>query len=76
MIKKLFTTLYADRNMLYYNKDSGDAIFYCSEMGSLSIDVNNTIYLDDTNFDEDAPETIIHIRLLDWCIKFEKHKAL
>ena len=54
--------------MLYYNKDSGDAIFYCSEMGSLSIDVNNTIYLDDTNFDEDAPETIIHIRLLDWCI--------
>ena len=32
--------------------------------------------LDDTNYDEDDPETIIHIRLLDLHIKFEKRKAL
>ena len=32
-------------------------------MDILSIDRNN-INLDDTNYDEDDPETIIHIRLL------------
>ena len=29
-----------------------------------------------TNYDEDDPETIIHVRLLVWHIKFEKRKAL
>ena len=38
-------------------------------MGILNIDLNN-INLDDTNYDEDDPETIIHIRLLAWQIKF------
>ena len=32
-------------------------------MDILSIDLNN-INLDDTNYDEDDPETIIYIRLL------------
>ena len=27
MIKKLFTGQYADENILYFNEDSGDAIF-------------------------------------------------
>ena len=55
--------------------DSGDAVFSCNEMDILSIDLNN-IELDDTNYDEDEPETIIHIKLLTWHIKFEKIKAL
>ena len=41
-------------------------------MGILNIDLNN-INLDN-NFDEDV--TIVHIRLLDWHIKFEKSKLL
>ena len=41
--------------------------FFCNETGILSID---------TNYDEDNPETIIHIRLLAWHIKFEKCKSL
>ena len=32
-------------------------------MGIYSVDLNN-INLDDTNYDENEPETIIHIRLL------------
>ena len=28
------------------------------------------------NYNEDAPETIIHIRLLTWHIRFKKRKAL
>ena len=35
----------------------------------------NNINLDDSNHDEDDPETIIHIRLLAWHIEFEKSKT-
>ena len=68
MIIKLFTALYADENMLYFNEDS------CNEMGILNIDLNNISL--DNNFDEDEPDTIILIRLLGWHIKFEKRKEL
>ena len=44
-------------------------------MGILSIDLNN-VNLDNTNYNEDDPETIIHVRLLAWYSKFEKRKAL
>ena len=74
MIKKLLTALYANDNILNFNEDFGDAVFFCNEMGILSKDLNN-INLDDTNYDEDNPETIIDIRLLAWHIKFEKCKA-
>ena len=32
LIKKLFTDLYTDENIFYFNEGSGDAIFYCNEM--------------------------------------------
>ena len=44
-------------------------------MGIVSIYLNN-INLDDTNYHEDDPETIIHTRLLALHIKFEQRKAL
>ena len=43
-------------------------------MGILNIDLNNIDL--DNNFDEDDPDTIIHIRLLAWYIKLEKPKEL
>ena len=75
MIKKFLTALYAYNNIFYFNEDSGDVIFSCYIMGILSIDLNN-INLGETDCDEDDPETIIHIRLLTWHIKFEKRKEL
>ena len=36
---------------------------YCNEMGILNIDLND-INTDSTNYDEDDPETNIHMRLL------------
>ena len=42
-------------------------------MDILSIDLNN-FSLDDANYDDDNPETIIHIRIFTW--HFEKRKAL
>ena len=66
MIKELFTPLYAVENILYFNEDFGNTIFFCNGMGILNIDLYN-INLD--NFDEDDPDTIILIRLLTWQIK-------
>ena len=70
MIKKLYTVLYADENILYFNKDSGNAVFSCHEMSILNIDLIN-INLNN-NFDEDDPDTVFLTRLLDRHIKFEK----
>ena len=42
-------------------------------MGIPNIDLNN-INLDNPNYGEDDPDTIILIRILAWHIKFEKCK--
>ena len=44
-------------------------------MVTLSVNLNN-INLDDTNYEENDPDTIILIRLLAWHIKFEKCSEL
>ena len=75
MIKKVFTALYGDENIPYFNEDSSDVVFCCNEMSFLSVNLNN-ITLDDTNCEEDDPDVIINVRLLAWQIKFEKHKEL
>ena len=63
MIKKLSTDLYADENILYFNEESSNAIINCNEMRILNIDLH-CINLDDNNFDEDGPDTVILIRRL------------
>ena len=73
MIKKLFTALHADENILYFNEDSSNFLFSSNEMRILNIDLNN-INLDDINYEEDDPDAIILIRRLTWYIKFEKRK--
>ena len=55
MIKKLFTALYADENMLYFNEDSVDAIFNYDEMGMVNIDLNINL---DNNFEEEDPNIL------------------
>ena len=39
--------------------------FFSDEIGILSVNCNN-VDLDDGNFDEDDPETIIRVRLMAW----------
>ena len=46
--------MYADENILYFNEDSGDAVFNYHEMGIFNI-LNNTNL--DNNFDEGDPDT-------------------
>ena len=75
MIKKLYTTLYADESVFYFNEDSDNIVFSCNEMGILNIDLNN-INLDNGDYNEDDPKYIIYIRLLVWDIKSEKRRTL
>ena len=44
-------------------------------MGILRIDLNN-INLDDSNYNEEAPKTIIQVRILAQHSKLEKYKTL
>ena len=39
MIKKLFTILYIDDNILYFNEDSVNVVFSCNEMDIHNIDL-------------------------------------
>ena len=64
--------MYADKNILYFNEDSGNVVFNCNEMGILNIDLDN-INLDN-NFDKHDSGTNILIKILSWHIKFEKRK--
>ena len=64
MIKLLFTPLYAGQSRLYFYENSCNVVFNCNGMGILNKALNN-INLDDTSYDENDPDTIIHIRLLE-----------
>ena len=62
MIKKIFTALYADENILYFNEGFGDAVFNHRGIGILDIDLNNITL--GNNFNEDDTVTdLIFIRL-------------
>ena len=74
IIKKLFTDLYADEDILYINEDSGDAGFIYDEMDVVNVNLNNINV--DNNFDEEDPNTIIHNSLLPWHTKLGKCKKL
>ena len=55
MVRKLFTALYADENIFYFNEDSVDAIFNYNEMVMVNIDLNINL---DNNFEEEDPNIL------------------
>ena len=55
MVRKLFTALYADENIFYFNEDSVDAIFNYNEMDMVNIDLNINL---DNNFEEEDPNIL------------------
>ena len=67
MIVKFVLVLYADHNIIYFIEDSGDVIFSCNEIGILSVDPNN-INLNDTSYDEDVHQTVIHVKIIAYYI--------
>ena len=62
MIKKLYTALYADNSLLFFDECSGMSHFVVMKWILL---VLNLDYIDlDHNIDENEPDSIILIRLL------------
>ena len=61
-IKTLDNPVFGNNDIVFFDKDSDNVTFSSDEMGILSVDLNN-INLDDVNFDEDDPETFIHVLL-------------
>ena len=62
MIKKLYTALYADNSLLFFDECSGMSHIVVMKWILL---VLNLDYIDlDHNIDENEPDTIILIRLL------------
>ena len=62
MIKKLYTALYANNSLLFFDECSGMSHFVVMKWILL---VLNLDYIDlDHNIDENEPDTIILIRLL------------
>ena len=63
MIKKVFTALYMDKSVLYFNEDSSNVAFFVIKWVFLKEILND-------------PDAIVYIRLFSWHNKFEKRKAL
>ena len=40
----------------------------------VNVDLNN-VNTNDDNFDNDDPETVIHVRLITWCNRHKQQKA-
>ena len=73
-IKKLNEYLFSNNDIIFVNEVSNYVTLFSNEMGILSAGLSN-INLDDVNFDEDDPETIIHIRRMAWRNRFKQRKA-
>ena len=75
MLEKLHDLLLTNDDIIVLIKVLSKVTFFVDKLGILGVDLDKIKLADDNNFDEDNPETIIHVRLLTWCNKFEKRKA-
>ena len=79
MMKNLFNALYTDESFLRFQQCYIFVLKWVFLIQILiilrALNNNSNNNLGD-NFDEDGPDTVIHIRLLTWNNKLEKRKAL
>ena len=57
--------------MQFFDKNYGNATFCSEEKGILNVDLNE-ITLNDVNFYENDPETMIHVRLMVYCNRLKQ----
>ena len=75
MLEKLDNFLHANDDILFYNEDLNKVTFIACQRHILSADLDKIKFGIDSNFYEDYPDTIIHVRLLAWHSNFKKRKA-
>ena len=70
ILEKFHIALLADDDILFFNEDFNKFTFIANQRYILVVDLD-IINLDENNdFDEDDPDTIIHVSLLAWHSKF------
>ena len=69
MLENFRDALLLNDDILFFNEDFNKVTFCANQMVILAINLHKI------SFDENDSDTIIHVRLLAWCNKFEKHKA-
>ena len=67
MLKDLDNDISVNDGIVFVHAESDNAKFFSDNMDLVNVYLN-TVSLDDVNFDDDDPETIIiYIRLMDRC---------
>ena len=74
MLQKLHDALFANDYIFFFLEQLRNITFFVNKMRIFCADLDK-IYLDDVDFDEYDPETIVHIRLLTSLNKLKKRKA-
>ena len=72
MFEKLNKSVFCNSDIFFRDVDSNIITFLSADLGFITIDLNK-INPGDGNFDEEDPETIIHVRLS--LTKLKKHVA-
>ena len=62
--------------MLFFNEDFDKVTFIANQGYILVVHLDEIVLGNDNHFHEDDTDTIIHVRLLACCFKFEKCKVL
>ena len=75
MPEKFDNDSHANNDILLYKEDFDEVTFLANQMPIFAADIDR-INLDNNTFCDDHPFIIIHVRLLAWCRKFKKRKAL
>ena len=64
---------FANNDILFFNENFNKVSIFATH---LPVDLIKIILGEDNHFNEHDPDTIIHVKTLAWCNKFEKGKAL
>ena len=61
MLEKFHDAFNSNDNILFFDEDFSKVTFFADQMGKLEVDLHKINFNYDNNFDEDEPDTIIHV---------------
>ena len=76
MFEKFVKSLLTDNDILFFNEDINNVTFIANQRHILGVDLDKVNLDNDNKFDENDPDTTVHVRLLAFPGKIEKSKAL
>ena len=76
LLETFDNTLHSNDDMLFSNEDFDKASFIANQWYIIPVDLDKINLNNDNNLDENDPDTIIQVELLNGHSKFKKLKAL